>query len=222
MLSRPGAVAVIPVKPLGEALGRLAPVLGSAERRRLQHEMLVSVLHACMHAQSLDGVVVVTGDPAVSRLAEGVGVPVVADHDPPAGMNPAVVRGCEWAREIGARRALVLTADLPLIGPHDIDAVVAEAGPAPGVVLVPSADGTGTNAMLLSGPRVLDPQLGIGSLQRHRDQARRRGVAAVEHVNAAIGLDVDTPSDLRALGRADPTWITITTGAVTAVGGERA
>lgn len=175
-----------------------------------------------MHAQSLDGVVVVTGDPTVCEVAAGIGAQVVPDHDPPAGMNAAVVRGCEWVAAAADGRALVLTADLPLIGPHDIDQVVACGHSRPGVVLVPSADGTGTNAMLLSGPRVLEPQLGIGSLRRHRHQAMRRGIEVVELVNAAIALDVDTPADLAALHRADPTWITITADVVSAVGGERA
>ena len=66
----------------------------------------------------------------------------------------------------------MLTADLPLARPDDIDAIIAAPlGAGPSAVLVPSADGTGTNAMLLRPPAALRPRLGPDSLARHRAQA---------------------------------------------------
>ncbi len=39
--------AVIPVKPIARALGRLAAVLSPAERQQLQSAMLLDLLDAC-------------------------------------------------------------------------------------------------------------------------------------------------------------------------------
>jgi 2-phospho-L-lactate guanylyltransferase len=198
---------VIPVKPLGAALGRLSPVLPAAARRELQWEMLGAVLAACVEARTLDGVLVVTADPVVAGLAGAFGARVVADHTPPRGMNAAVLTGCDTAHADGADAALVLTGDLPLIRPADIDTIVAHAPRERGVVLVPSRDGTGTNAMLLSGPRVLAPQLGPGSLALHIAQAHEREVPVMRCELPTVALDIDTPEDLVVLGRVAPEWV---------------
>ena len=200
------ATAVIPVKPLERALGRLGEVLDAAARRDLQWEMLGAVLRACTEATRVERVVVVTADRAVGGLARAFGARVVPDHRPPRGMNAAVIAGCDVAAAAGARAALVLTADLPLASAGDLDAVVARAPDAPGVVCVPSRDGTGTNALLLCGPRVLEPRLGPHSLAAHTAQARARGLALVRWEAPALALDVDTPEDLAVLGDIAPGW----------------
>lgn len=198
--------AVIPVKPLERALGRLGGVLNGAERRSLQWEMLGAVLAACTEARRCDGVIVVTSDPAVAGLAGAFGAQVVADHRPPRGMNAAVIAGCGAAHAADADAALVLTADLPLLEANDIDTVIAHAPLGQGAVLVPSRDGTGTNMLLLRHPRILDPQLGPGSGAAHRAQATRRGVPLVVCALEGPALDVDTPADLHHLGIVAPEW----------------
>lgn len=198
---------MIPVKPLGAALGRLGAVLPPPARRELQWEMLGAVLSASVDARGLDEVLVVTADPVVAGLAGAFGARVIADHDPPRGMNAAVLTGCEIARSEGADAALVLTGDLPLIRPTDIDTIIAHAPRGSGAVLTPSRDGTGTNAMLLSGPSILTPQLGPGSLFRHIAQARELRVPAVVCELPTVALDIDTPEDLLVLGRVAPEWV---------------
>jgi 2-phospho-L-lactate guanylyltransferase len=192
------AVAVIPVKPLGKALVRLSAALEAPVRRELQAAMLTDVLAACAGAGRLDETVVVTGDADVAAIARAAGARLVPDHAPRRGMNAAVALGLDAAAEGGAEAALVLTADLPLVRPEDLEAVVAAAPPAPSATLVPSRDGTGTNAMLLRPPGALTPQLGPDSLARHTAQALRRAVAVCRLGLPRLAVDVDTPADLAA------------------------
>jgi 2-phospho-L-lactate/phosphoenolpyruvate guanylyltransferase len=161
--------------------------------------MLADVLAACAGAGALEGVVVVTVDAGAAALARAAGAEVVDDHARPRGMNPAVKIGLEAARSRGADAALVLTADLPLAGAGDIEAILARADAAPSVTLVPSRDGTGTNAMLLRPPGALAPELGPASLERHSAQARRRGLRLQRLARPGLALDIDTPEDLAAL-----------------------
>lgn len=199
-MSAPPAWAVVPAKRLSGALRRLAPALPRPVRRELQVAMLRDVFSACAGAPGLTGLLVVTSDPDVAALARRLaGAEVIADHDPPRGMNGAVARGLGWAEERGVEAALVLTADLPLAGPEDIAAILAASSPGPSVVLVPSHDGTGTNAMLLRPPWAIAPRLGPGSLARHLALARRRGVVVARVERPRIALDIDTPRDLAAL-----------------------
>ena len=195
-----GTWAVLPVKPLRGALRRLTPALDGPVRRELQVAMLTDVLAAAAGARELAGVMVVTSDPAARGMAEAIaGARVVPDHDPPRGMNAAVVRGLEAVAAAGAEGALVLTADLPLARPEDLDAVVLAAPPGPSATIAPSWDGTGTNAMLLRPPAALTPRLGVDSLARHLAQAARRGVPVTRVDLPALALDIDTPRDLAEL-----------------------
>jgi 2-phospho-L-lactate guanylyltransferase len=188
------------VKPLRGALRRLTPALDAAVRRELQVAMLTDVLTAIAGARRLAGAMVVTSDPEARGMAEAIAAArVVPDHRPPRGMNAAVVRGLEAVAAAGAAGALVLTADLPLARPDDLDAVVAAAPPGPSATLAPSWDGTGTNAMLLHPPGVLTPRLGVDSLARHLGQAGRRGVAVARVDLPNLALDIDTPRDLAEL-----------------------
>ena len=193
--------AVLPVKPLRGALRRLAAALEAPVRRDLQVAMLTDVLGALAGARGLAGVLVVTSDPDAAALAGRLaGARVVSDHEPPRGMNAAVARGLAAVAAEGAAGALVLTADLPLARPADIAAILAQpVAPGPSAVLVPSVDGTGTNAMLLRPPAALRPRLGPDSLARHGAQARERGIAAVHLPLERLALDIDTPPDLAAL-----------------------
>jgi 2-phospho-L-lactate guanylyltransferase len=195
-----GVWAVVPVKPLRGALRRLASSLEAPVRRELQVAMLTDVLGACAGTPALAGVMVVTSDPDAAALARRIAdAQVVPDHDPPRGMNAAVVRGLAAVATRGAEGALVLTADLPLARPADIAALLGHRLAAPSAVLVPSADGTGTNAMLLRPPGALRPRLGPDSLARHTAQAARRGLVLARLELANLALDIDTPRDLAAL-----------------------
>jgi 2-phospho-L-lactate guanylyltransferase len=192
-----GVWAVVPVKPLRGALRRLTPALDAPVRRELQVAMLTDVLTAIAAARTLAGALVVTSDPEAREMAEAIaGARVVPDHRPPRGMNAAVVRGLEAVAASGADGALILTADLPLAGRDDVDAVVRAAPPGPAATLAPTWDGTGTNAMLLRPPAALTPRLGIDSLARHLAQAARRGIPTTRVERPRLALDIDTPRDL--------------------------
>jgi len=195
-----GVWAVIPVKPLRGALRRLTSALEAPVRRDLQVAMLTDVLTACAGAGGLAGVMTVTSDPDAAAMAVAIaGARVVPDHDPPRGMNAAVARGLAAVAAERADAALVLTADLPLATPEDLAAILAAGTPAPSALLVPSADGTGTNAMLLAPPAALAPLLGPDSYARHTVQAARRGVPVTRLDLPRLALDIDTPADLVAL-----------------------
>jgi 2-phospho-L-lactate/phosphoenolpyruvate guanylyltransferase len=67
------------------------------------------------------------------------------------------------------------------------------------VAIVPDRHGTGTNALLLCPPDAIGPAFGLRSRERHSARAAARGhQVAIEEV-ASLGLDLDTPEDLRAL-----------------------
>jgi 2-phospho-L-lactate/phosphoenolpyruvate guanylyltransferase len=199
------AAAVIPVKPIDRALGRLASVLSPAERRELQAAMLTDLLAACRHSTAVTDTFVVTADAAASELSHSAGVNVLLDHVPPRGMNPAVALGQAEVEHRLIEAVLILTADLPLVRAEDLDGVLAALRPGRGAVLVPSRDGTGTNALALAPPFGIASRLGANSRALHELALLNAGIEVCQLEMPCLALDVDTPDDLLALTACDHT-----------------
>jgi 2-phospho-L-lactate guanylyltransferase len=99
----------------------------------------------------------------------------------------------------GVTGLLRLPLDLPLIQPGDIDELLATECDAPAVVLVPSRDGTGTNAILRMPPTLFPSHFGPGSFAKHRSEAGQAEARIIIRRNARLEMDVDDEADLRAL-----------------------
>jgi 2-phospho-L-lactate guanylyltransferase len=66
-------------------------------------------------------------------------------------------------------------------------------------VIVPSADGTGTNALARTPPNAIESRFGPGSFRIHLDQAHARGVPAQVLRLPGLMFDIDTPEDVAEL-----------------------
>ena len=64
---------------------------------------------------------------------------------------------------------------------------------------MPSADGTGTNALARTPPDVIESRFGPGSCRAHLDQARSKGVHAEVLRLRGLMFDIDTPEDVAEL-----------------------
>jgi 2-phospho-L-lactate/phosphoenolpyruvate guanylyltransferase len=136
------------------------------------------------------------GPPAAAERGFNGGIEWV--HDPlEVGQSSAAARGVRAAVARGASRVLLVPGDCPALDPAEVDELLATAGP--GVVIVPDRHGSGTNALLLDPPTVIEPAFGPGSFARHA--ALAAGAGAVVRVGRlpSLELDIDTPGDLEAL-----------------------
>jgi 2-phospho-L-lactate guanylyltransferase len=105
----------------------------------------------------------------------------------------------------GVKALLRLPIDLPLVTQSDIETLFYFMEPAPSVVIAPSMDGTGTNALLRSPPDLFPSHFGPGSFALHMEEAEKAGARIAIVRNERIALDIDEPKDLRAAaGRVSP------------------
>jgi 2-phospho-L-lactate/phosphoenolpyruvate guanylyltransferase len=197
---RPRTWAIVPVKSLARAKRRMSPHLSAPVRRRLVLTMLEDVLGILAASTGVDRVLVVSPDADVAALAARKGAALLSE-DRPDGLNAAVRRGLAHACAEHAAQALVLPADVPLATAEEIAEVVAWVPPPPNgrVRLVASADGDGTNALLLAPPQAIEPGFGRGSFARHLARALARRCAAEVLQLPGIAGDIDRPRDLARL-----------------------
>lgn len=192
-------VAIVPLKALRHAKGRLIPELGASQRRELTGWMLERVVEACRGASGVHEVLVVAGDREAAALALALGVAATVERRP--GLTAALAAGDRLAAGSGA--SLVLTADLPLATPRSVRDVLAAAPAGAGVVVAESVDG-GTSALLRRPPQVTATGFGPDSARAHLELAERAGVPAVRLRIPELALDVDDAAALHRAARRSP------------------
>ena len=107
----------------------------------------------------------------------------------------------QFCEEQGINNTLVIPADIPLIQASEIEKIL-EAAPPEGSVLVPAADGRGTNAAWRSPAGLFPLRFGNDSFKPHLAAARATEKPCVVLSLPGIALDIDNPSDLRQLAEA--------------------
>jgi len=191
--------ALVPVKARDSGKQRLASVLSESQRTALNGAMLEHVL-AVVRATPLAGVLVIS--PTGAPLPQATHVL----RDPGAGLNAALELAVPELLALGATRALIVFADLPLLTCEDLLALE-QATASSAVALAPDHTGTGTNALGLALPSPFRLQFGVGSCARHQLEAERIGRPAALVLRAGLAFDVDEPADLERLrARADPRY----------------
>jgi 2-phospho-L-lactate/phosphoenolpyruvate guanylyltransferase len=190
------ACAIVPQKSLAVAKSRLGTALPTGARATVSLALLNAVCAVLRATPGIETVVVMTPDPEVRAFAATRGVPAVPDPAP--GLNEALA-GVFRSLSTRSRAILVVSADLPLLQPADVAAMLAE-GDGRTLVLAPSKDRLGTNALLLPPAVPVRPAFGHGSLAAHRRRGRALGVRVAEVRRPGLAYDLDTPADLAALG----------------------
>ena len=188
---------LVPVKNLAGAKQRLAEVLTAEQRRSLAEAMLRDVLEALAQLEQPESVSIVTGDAVATALARDYGFDVIADHEN-AGETAAIALATDVTASGGSDGVLVIPADVPLITAAEVKAIL-DAAPESGTVLVPAADGRGTNAILRRPANLFPARFGNDSFLPHLGSARRTGFPVVILELPGVALDVDRPDDLAAL-----------------------
>src|SRR4029077_5787708 len=127
-------------------------------------------------ARKPDAVVMVTSyEPAIER-ARQFGWDVLIEES-----QISESASVDWASGVladrGADKVMRLPADLPLVEGADIDAILSAKLDSPGALIVPSREGTGTNAIVRTPPTLFPSRFGLGSLALHRLEATNVGVA---------------------------------------------
>jgi 2-phospho-L-lactate/phosphoenolpyruvate guanylyltransferase len=189
---------LLPVKDLRNAKQRLVGILTPQERFALAHAMLADTFRAMRGVQRADKIFVVTNYEPAMQAARENGWHILSE-DRQISESVSVDDASHRIESLGFTAVLRIPLDLPLIQSRDIDELLAIDFMAPAVVIVPSRDGTGTNAILRTPPTLFPSHFGSGSHAQHCAEADAAHAQIHHRRNPRLEMDVDDESDLRAL-----------------------
>lgn len=195
--------AIIPIKPLRRGKSRLAGVLTEDERTFINYTMLGNTLKALKATPEVDNILVVSRDTSALALARDFNAKTLQEDSSSVNLNMALKRAAVVAQIYAAQSILVLPADLPLLTPEGIQALIKLAHNPPVVVIAPDRRHDGTNGLLINPAGLIDFQFGPGSFFRHMEQAQKYNVRVEICEMPELGLDLDLPEDLLLLQGTD-------------------
>src|SRR5260370_15762038 len=193
---------LLPVKDLNNAKKRLTGVLTPEERFALAGAMLADTIRAVRGVKRAEKIVVVTNYEPAMRLAEESGWEILQEEQQ-ISESHSVDAASKICEQRGVTALLRLPLDVPLVQASDIDDLLAVECGDQALVIVPSRDGTGTNAILRTPPTLFPSHFGIGSFAKHVGEADRIRARVIFRRNTRLEMDVDDEADLRVLLKND-------------------
>jgi 2-phospho-L-lactate/phosphoenolpyruvate guanylyltransferase len=190
-------VILVPIKNTASAKQRLASILDQPARTQLAQAMLTDVLTTLHEWKNRPKVGIVTSDPYAMKLAAEYQFEVIPDPDNP-GETGAIEMATRVCVEHRVQSTLVIPADIPLIEPWELEEIYKHA-PAEGSVLVPAADGRGTNAAFRRPGNLFPLRFGNDSFKPHHAAAQATRKTCIVLNLPGIAVDVDNPPDLQQL-----------------------
>ncbi|HEY7099831.1 MAG TPA: 2-phospho-L-lactate guanylyltransferase [Terriglobales bacterium] len=188
---------IIPVKNLQTAKQRLAPLLDQPSRTELAQAMLLDVAEAIAAWSERPSVALVTSDAFAVDLAKELQFDIIPDSAN-TGESDAISMATQVCVSRGVDFTLVIPGDIPLLHHRELQAIL-EGAPEHGSVLVPAADGRGSNAVFRRPADLFPLRFGNDSFKPHVAAARATQQPCVVLSFPGIALDVDNAADLRRL-----------------------
>jgi len=186
--------AILPVKSPRNAKQRLMGFLDAEQREALARALFQQTLAALREARGIHRVVVATSDSEIADHALRAGA-LVFEENEQVSHSVSADAACLRAMQMGASTAMLVPIDVPTVTPADFSRLAATAL-GPGLIVVPSSDGTGTNALVRTPPDCIESRFGPGSFRAHLEQARSKGVPSRVLRLPGLMFDIDTPEDV--------------------------
>jgi 2-phospho-L-lactate guanylyltransferase len=187
--------AVLPVKRYSVGKSRLRDLFSETELAELNQQLFESTFTKIQQSIRVDNILVVSREEhALAWCDTHGGVALLEDN--PSTLNSAIIQAQKYICRHGNGRIMVLPSDLPLMKTNDIDSLIGLADGKRKLVIVPDHFQSGTNALVMSEPNLIEPCFGTGSFRKHTRQALEKNAELVVYLNENIQWDLDTSLEL--------------------------
>ena len=186
-------LAIIPVKTFSQAKTRLT--LSKIQKEFLCKIMLEEVLRTISKSKSIDNIAIVSKDEDAMKLGKQFGALQIYDND--RGVNTAISLADKYLSDKGYDCSVIFPQDIPIMEPSDIDNLLSFLKSSSSVIIVPSLQFNGTNALVRCPTNIMETQYDRGSYSYQLKAAK----TVTQNVSIAfirrIMLDIDDDSDLQ-------------------------
>mgnify|MGYP003321716873 FL=1 len=186
-------LAIIPVKTFSQAKTRLT--LSKIQKELLCKIMLEEVLRTISKSKSIDNIAIVSKDEDAMKLGKQFGALEIYDND--QGVNAAISLADKHISDKEYDCSVIFPQDIPIMEPSDIDNLLSFLKSSSSVIIVPSLQFNGTNALVRCPADIMETQYDRGSYSYQLRAAR----TITQNISVAfirrIMLDIDDDSDLQ-------------------------
>ena len=184
--------AIIPVKTFSEAKTRLN--LSKTQKEEICKAMLEEVLGTVSKSQLINKIILVSKDEAVFKLGRQFNSIEIFDDE--SGVNHAVYLADQYILDNKYDCSVIFPQDIPAMSSSDIDDLIGFCKSENSVIVVPSRQLNGTNALVRCPTNIMETQYDRGSyvFQLHAAKARSQNVSVA--LIRRIMLDIDDEHDL--------------------------
>jgi len=156
--------------------------------------MLKEVLRTLSKCKSIDNIVIVSKDDAAIKLSKPFGAIQIFDDD--LGVNQAVHLADQYLSDLECNCSVIFPQDIPMMESSDVDSLLGFLKSKNSVILVPSRQFNGTNALVRYYTSSMKTQYDMGSYSHQINAAK----SVTQKVSLAlirrVMLDIDDELDL--------------------------
>ena len=185
--------AIIPVKTFSKAKTRLS--LSPDKRDLVCRLMLEEVVHTISNTKSIEEIIIVSKDEEAFKLCKKFNVKEIFDSDE-SGVNHAVSLADNYLENSDYSASIVFPQDIPFMQSEDIDSLLRFTKSPKSVLVVPSRQFDGTNALLRMPVNLMETHYDEDSYKIHLEVGKSLTLNTSLIFLRRIMLDVDNQEDL--------------------------
>ena len=187
--------AIIPVKTFSNAKTRLN--LPQQQREVVCKLMFEEVIKTISKCKLIDKIIIVSKDESVLKLGKTFGAEQIFDNE--SGVNHAIFLADEYIFDNEYDCSIIFPQDIPVMKSIDIYNLLSFLKPDNSVIVVPSRQFNGTNALVRHPAKIMKPQYDMGSYRYQLDAARTETKNISVALIRRIMLDIDDKTDLELM-----------------------
>ena len=184
--------AIIPVKTFSKAKKRLK--IQQTQKEKICYLMLQEVLSTISKCRFVDKIIIVSKDKTALMLGKSFNAVEIFDDE--SGVNNAISLADDYLSDKKFDCSIIFPQDIPIMKPIDIDNLLSFVKHQRSVIVVPSRQFNGTNALVRCPADIIETKYDMGSYTFQVDAA----IAKTKNISIALirrmMLDIDDDFDL--------------------------
>tara|TARA_B100000953_G_C17970978_1_gene406100 strand:+ start:287 stop:922 length:636 start_codon:yes stop_codon:yes gene_type:complete len=184
--------AIVPVKTFSKAKKRLR--LQQSVKENICNLMLQEVLKTISNCKLIDKIVLVSKDEAALKIGRQFNAAEIFDNE--SGVNDAVSLADQYISDKKFDSSIIFPQDIPIMMSSDIDNLLNFVKSKNSVIIVPSRQFNGTNALVRCPADIMKTSYDMGSYTFQIDAAKTKTDDVSIALIRRMMLDIDDEHDL--------------------------